>query len=421
MSTLFKIAWRNVWRHWKRTLITLITMMVGLGIFVAMDSMLKGMDAAGLESIINLSDSSLRISTKEYEEERGAVPLDYGISNIEVLEKRLLESSSVIAVAPRTRFIGELSSGIDSIPVMAVAVDPIKDAQVFTLSEHLEGSWLDGIKDKNGDAHIVLGEKLARDLGVGLGDYITLYARTRYEAQNADDFLVTGLLKTDDPNINFNGVYLSFSDADSFLDLEGLRTELTVRMEKRINLKDAMADSDKLAAEIAAEYPLLEPLSFGEIGRSFLELAAMKSQFTTILVLIILLIAGVGIANTLLMSVYSRIREIGVLRAFGFKPKEIKRLFIIEGAIIGAVGSFAGMGLGVYFDYLLIRHGFPMGAFFGDDTNLGIPIGDVLYGEWNPSVIIVAGILGLVIAIIASRSPAKRASKLEVTDALRFN
>lgn len=419
MNTLFKIAWRNVWRHWKRTVITLITMTVGLGVFVAMDSMLKGMDAAGLESIINLSDSSLRISTVAYESERGSFPLDYGISSVEMLEKNLLQKPRVVAVAPRTRFIGELSTGIDSIPVMAVAVDPIKDAEVFTLREHIEGSWLDGRIDENGEAHIVLGYKLARDLGVGLGDYITLYARTRYESQNADDFLVIGLLSTDDPNINFNGVYISFTDADPFLDLEGLRTEVTVRMEKRVNLKDSMADSDKLAAEIASEYPELEPLSFGEIGRSFLELAAMKSKFSILMVLIILLIAGVGIANTLLMSVYSRILEIGVLRAFGFKPKEIRLLFIIEGAIIGVVGSFAGMGFGVYLDFLLIRYGFPMSAFMGD-TNMGIPLGDVLYGEWNPSVIVVAGILGIIIAIIASRSPAKRAAKLEVTEALRF-
>ncbi|HKL86280.1 MAG TPA: FtsX-like permease family protein [Treponemataceae bacterium] len=420
MSTLFKIAWRNVWRHWQRTLITLITMMVGLGIFVAMDSMLKGMDATGLETIINLSDSSLRVSTKAYEEERGSLPLDYGITNLVEVEKSLRENSRVVAVAPRTRFIGELSTGIDSIPVMAVAVDPIKDAEVFSLSEHLEGLWLDGLVDGNGDSHIVLGYKLARDLGVGVGDYITLFARTRYESQNADAFLVTGLLDTDDPNINFTGVFISFQDAEPFLDLEGLRTELTVRMERRINLDDAMADSDALAAEIVAAYPELEALSFGEIGRSFLELAAMKSKFTTILILIILLIAGVGIANTLLMSVYSRIREIGVLRAFGFKAKEIRRLFIIEGAIIGAVGSLAGMGFGIYLDYLLIRYGFPIGAFIGD-TNMGIPVGDVLYGEWNPSLIIGAGILGIAIAIFASRSPAKRASKLEVTEALRFN
>ncbi|GAB1481763.1 ABC transporter permease [Treponema sp.] len=419
MGTLFKIAWRNVWRHWKRTVITLITMTFGLGLFISIDSMLRGMDAAGLDSIVNLSDSALRISTKEYEKERRAVPLDYGLSNIQAIEARLKEDKRVVEVAPRTHFIGELSLDLDSIPVMAVAVDPILDEKVFTLTKNMQGDWLNGKKDENGFSRIVLGYKLARDLGVGLGDTITLFARTRYEAQNADDFVVSGLLDTDDPNINFNGVYLAFSDAEEFLDLEGLRTELTVRMEKRVNLQDAMADSDELAAAIAQEFPSLEALSFGEVGRSFLELAKMKKMFTNVMVFIILLIAGVGIANTLLMSVYSRIREIGVLRAFGLKPRQIRTLFIMEGSIIGTLGSLSGMAFGIFLDYLLIFKGYPIGAMYGD-INIGIPIGDVLYGEWNPAMVLAAGIIGIIIALIASYSPSNRAAKMEVTDALRF-
>ena len=81
MGTLFTIAWRNVRRHARRTALTVITMAFGLGLFIAMDSMLKGMDRGGLENIVKLTDSSVRVSTKAYEAERRGAPLDYGLSD----------------------------------------------------------------------------------------------------------------------------------------------------------------------------------------------------------------------------------------------------------------------------------------------------------------------------------------------------
>lgn len=424
---LFKIAWRNVLRHGKRTLLTILTMTFGLGLFICIDSVLKGMDRMGLENIVKLTDSSVRISTKAYETERRSSPLDYGIQDVDALERELLEDERVLAVSARTRFIGQLSNGIDGVPIMAVAVDPEKDVRVFSLSEQVLGSWfgLGGTDAENGEApavegaSLVLGAKLAAELGVGLGDWITLSARTRYDVHNADDFQIIGLIDSTEPTINFNGVYIDFKDAQEFLDLEGLRTELTVRMADRINLKDAMADSDELAASISAAHPDLLAKSFGEVGRQFLEIAKVKSKGTGVIILVVLVIAGVGIANTVLMSVYSRIREIGVLRAFGLKPKQISRLFLIEGAIIGFLGSVAGVLFGVFLDMLAIYIGFPVDAFLGD-VNMGIPIWGTLYGEWNPSQMVTAFIFGLAISLFSARFPAKKASRLEVTHALRF-
>lgn len=417
MGMLFKIAWRNVWRHGKRTALTIITMTFGLGLYIGADSILKGMDRAGLENIVNLSDSSVRISTAAYEEERQSVPLDYGIADPAAVEARLLQDKRVLAVTPRTRFIASLSTGVDSIPALVTAIDPATDPKVFTLKEYLQGAWLDAPTD--GGIPVVLGSGLARDLGVGVGDWVTISARTRYDSQNADDFRVVGLADTSDMTINNGGVYVSLAEADSFLDLEGLRTELAVKMERRVNLADAMADSDAVAAEVMAAFPDLKAQSFGEIGRSFLEISKAKSKATGMIIVIIMLIAGVGIANTVLMSVYSRIREIGVLRAFGLAPKQIRRLFLFEGGIIGLVGAAAGVLFGIALDAYLIVVGFPLDKMMGG-IDLGLPISDVLRGEWNPSQMVVAALLGFAVALYSSRSPAKKAAKLEVTVALRF-
>lgn len=415
---LARIAWRNVLRHGKRTALTVATMTFGLGLFIAADSVLKGMDRMGLENIVDLTDSAVRISTEAYEAERRGAPLDYGIADPAAVEEFLRRDPQVLAATARIRFMGTLSNGTDGVPVLATAVDPVKDAAVFSLADYVRGSWL-GAAEPEGPASLVLGSRLAEELGVGPGDWITLSARTRQEARNADDFLVAGIIDCPDPSVNNSGVFLSFDAAEEFLELEGLRTEMAVRMERRVNLKTAMADSDELAAAVNAAFPGLRAVGFGEIGRQFLELSKVKAKGSGVIILVMLVIAGVGIANTVLMSVYSRIREIGVLRAFGLSPRQISRLFILEGLMIGALGSLSGLAFGLILDALAIYIGLPMDAMLGD-TDLGLPIRGMLRGEWNPQAMTQAVVFGLAVSLLASRFPAKRAARMEVTTALRF-
>ena len=415
-STLATIAWRNVWRHGKRTALTVITMAFGLGLYIGMDSILKGMDRMGLENMMELSDSSVKITTRTYDEESQSLPLDYGIPDVGAVEALLKKDPRVLGTAPRLRFVGQLSNGKDSLPVQLIAIDPERDDQVFSLAKYRIGTAL----TVHGDEPVImLGKKLAAELGLELGSWVTLSARTRYDSQNAQDFQVVALLDTPDPTINNGNGYISFSAAEPFLDLEGLRTELAVRMEKRINLKDAMKDSDEVAALVNANFPELSAKSFGEIGRQFLELSKAKSKGAGMIIFIMMIIAGVGIANTVLMSVYSRIREIGVLRAFGLTAKDIRRLFLLEGGLIGLVGSLAGLLFGIMLDAYFIFWGMPLDAMMWN-IDMGLPVGGNLYGEWNPDQMVVAVIIGILIALYASRSPAKRAGKLEVTNALRF-
>ncbi len=424
-KTLSKIAWRNVWRYGKRTVLTIVTMAFGIGLYIGMDSVFRGMDKAGLENIINLTDSSVRISTDKYESERSSLPLDYGLTDIDNLKKIIEENHDVEAVTERTRFLGRLSNGYDSVPVAGIALDPAQDAKVFNLPEYVEGKWFDnnvsgnGINNSNQN-EIVLGNKLAEELGVKAGDFITLSARTKYDSQNADDFLITGLINSPESSINNGGVFISFKDAENFFDLEGLRTELAVRMVQKVNLKDSMKDSKIVADNVEKTFPELSAQSFEDVGRQFLEISKTKSKATGVIIFTILLIAGVGIANTVLMSVYSRVREIGVLRAFGLRRKDISRLFFIEGSLIGIIGSLAGVVFGIVINIYLIFVGLPIEKMMGSIDLTGLYMGGTMYGEWNVDKIVIGAIFGFLVSIFSSSFPAKKAAKMEVTNALHF-
>jgi len=415
MGTLSKIAWRNVRRNKRRTFLSALVIAVGLGIYIMMNSVMSGMDRANIDNLIELSTSSIKITTQEYNDEKESLPLKYGITTPENVISYIKKQDRVTGVTPRTQFLGQLSNWEDTMPVMGQVINVETDRTVFDLEKYIDGDYFSDSKENE----IILGKDLAEEMGVNIGDYITLYALTKYESRNADEFIVIGTLNTTDPNINSNVILISYETADEFLDLENLITEIDVAMERRVNYDTFTQDVDKLAQHLKNKYPQLEIKTFMELASGFLKITEQKQFFGSILMLVILAIAAVGIFNSVLMSVYERIREIGVLRAQGMKRNEIIKLFLWEGIYIGLIGSFMGVILGCGVNIYLVIHGIPLEK-FGKFSNVGIPYWGTLYGEWNIGAIVFAFIFGLIVALAASYIPSRMAAKLEVTKALRF-
>ncbi len=146
----------------------------------------------------------------------------------------------------------------------------------------------------------------------------------------------------------------------------------------------------------------------------------MKSKGSMMMIFVVLMIAGVGIVNTVLMSVYARIREIGVLRAYGMTRRDIRRLFSLEGLLVGAAGSGLGLALGAVLVWWSWRWGFPLDMFFGKMDMGDIPLSGFLRGEWKPATFAAGFLFGLVTSWIAAVIPARKAARLEAVDALRF-
>ena len=415
MGTLSKIAWRNVRRNKRRTFLSALVISVGLAIYIMMNSVMTGMDRANIDSLIELSTSSIKISTKQYAEDKESLPLKYGIPNPDEVIAYIQDQEHVVGATPRTHFLGQLSNWEDTMPIIGQVVDIEKDRKVFNLDKYIIGEYFTGTEENE----IMLGKDLADEMGVGAGEYITLYALTKYESRNADEFYIVGLLNTTDPSINLNTALISYQTANNFLDLENLVTEIDVAVDRRVNYSQFTKDVNELAQKIELEFPALQVITFEELASAFLGITEQKKAFGSIIMLIILAIAAVGIFNSVLMSVYERIREIGVLRAQGLKRKEIVTLFIWEGFFIGFLGSVMGVVLGCGANLYLVIKGIPLDKFVGFQ-NSGIPYWGTLYGEWNVGTIIFAFCFGLIVALAASYLPSRIASKMEVTKALRF-
>ncbi len=417
MKMILHIAWRNLMRNKRRTILSAVTIAVGMMYFAMMDTMMTGMDKGAVDNMIELSTGAVKIQTRKYEADQQSLPLEHGISDRKEISELLMKDSRVKGITGRTIFLGQLSNYEDVYPVQGIVVERENDENVFSLKQYIEGEYF----SEESRNEIILGADLAEDLNVGLGGLITLYSRTRFDTRNADEFVIVGLIKSTDPNINQNSVLITREAGEEFLELEGLITELVVSLNERNAFKTLVNDMVEIQTTLRNAFPEDTVMTFNETGADFMKMSESKSKFGYIFLMTILFIAAVGIFNTVLMSVYERVREIGVLRAHGMTPGTLTKMFMLEGFFTGIIGAVFGFILSLIVVYLFVEKGLPMDKMAGDMDVTGMPIWGTLYGVWNIPSIIAAALFSIVISTVAAVIPARKAGKMSVTDALRFN
>ena len=436
MKSLFLIALRNLWRHRKRTMLTAFTIVVGLVLYVFMDSLIAGMSRKGVDNIIDLSAGAVKITTLEYYEDAGSYPLKHGLPRFNELRERGIRLETVLGVTGRTSFLGSVSDYENDLPVIGSAVFPDTDGEVFRLQEYLKGEWFSGPGSGSGESsqedmskgegyqeyEIIIGSTLAEDFSLSPGDYILLKANMAGGAPNAAEYLIRGVVDTPNPGINRNHVYIPFETAEDFLGTDQLVTEAFISLDTPpgLPIERTKELAGRVKDQVKELFPDLRVVSFEDEAKQFLAMMEQEQAFGMIMYVVVLLIAAVGIVNTILMSVYERIREVGVLRALGFEGKEVVRMFLLEGFITGVIGSITGIIMGLLLNIQLVNGGIDF-SFFVEQMNMGgLPVGGMIYGVWNLQVIPVSLVFGVVVSLLAGYIPARKAGRIEVTRALRF-
>ncbi|HEY9054963.1 MAG TPA: FtsX-like permease family protein [Rectinemataceae bacterium] len=423
-SMLASIALRNILRHGKRSFITALVLTVGIGMFIFADSILAGMDRMTIDSMMKYGEAALTLMKPEYREKERSMPVDPGMGITD--PRALIESASSIApdvlgAAPRTPFPSFASNRLDSIPVVAVAVDPEADPSVFGIaSSVVKGSWL-GDSAKVQAPTAVLGSGLAEDLGVGVGDWFILSARTTQDTLNALEFLVSGIIRVPAQQVSESGVYIPYASARRLLGEDLPVTSVALAFPPAPNLDAEFSRSTNAAKKAAELHPGIAAVSLQERAADYMAMRKMKAKYSSLIILVVLLIAGVGIVNTILMSVYSRVKEIGVLKAYGMRTSSIRRLFSLEGLFLGLAGSLGGLVFGALCIWASIAWGIRFDKLLGGLDMGSIPLGGVLRGEWNPRVMIQGLAFGTLASWLSAAIPAARAGRLEATEALRFS
>lgn len=401
-------------------------MAVGFMSFVFFDSLFLGIDKMLVEQLMKLQDSSIVIYSKEYDEDKKSYPLDRPIKDINEILKISSSIKNIEALTPRTQFLCEVIYLGKSKHIIATVIEPKTDVQVFDLHKNLkEGKFL----DDTSALEILVGSALAEELNIKVKDTITLSAYTKYKMLNALDFVVCGILETSVPLINESTVVINFKSAEKLLDLEGDVNSIHIKVpwNKRESISGYFNKVSKIAKQfkegLSDDYKVY---TFKDLYQEFMLLMKQKRISSFIIVFFILLISAVGIVNTMLMAVYERVKEIGIMMAMGFKPKQVRNLFLLEGLIIGLFGSALGAFLGLLSNLWLIYKGWNLEIMYGEKitglkaSQLGMPVWGVIYGEWNIYAFVFCFCFCILIAVISAYFPSRFASKLTVTDCLKF-
>ncbi len=401
------LAWRNVFRHTRRTMITAAAISVGLAVMIFMDTMMNGVNNMASRNIIDFETGAIQIFAQGYYREEGVFPLDTIIENPIVIIEKVENIKHVKNIVPRVKFEARLSDGNDELPVLGIGVDVKKEQTVFeTPNSVVKGKFLENDED------ILIGTGLARDMNLEVGSYLTVITMDRNGTHNAYDFTVCGLINTGHPLLDRNAALISIKAAQRLLAISNGVTELSIKID---NNEKSMKVKQEISEVLGTDYELY---TWKELNSSVFEISSGKRMAQFIIVLVVIIIAAVGIINTMLMAVMERIAEIGTLKAIGFSNFNVVKMFMYEGGIIGVFGSILGCFFGLILSLFITVYGIDMSNAV-KDMDIIYPIKLIIKGEINYQMILYVFIFGIAVSILATLWPVRSATRLEPVDALR--
>ncbi|MCB9432438.1 MAG: ABC transporter permease [Ardenticatenaceae bacterium] len=406
MNQYVKMAWRNVWRNWRRTLIATVAIVLGLILLIFMDAAIRGSDQAIYGNAVRLYGGNVQVHAPGFRDRSSRLPL-LPLDNADIVIEKVLSKPNVVAVAKRINTGGMVSNREGAYPVSITAIQPESEVAVSLIAANIvAGRFLQGDDEDN----ILIGQEMATLLNVTVGDRVTLLGQRKDQSMRQRTMTIVGIYSLGLGDAEKGLVYINLPTAQRLYNLREQETEVTITL-------DAVGQENAFIASLSPELPNYEIDSFDTLRPEIRETLATKGAATAVIGFIVLLMASIGILNLMLMAAYERTREMGVLAALGMKGRQIMGLFLLEGMFIGVVGGI----LGCFLSWLLVVAMGQVGLDLsyaegtGDITAL---IGNRLYPSIPLENIFFYGVAVVVIASLASLVPAWQASHNEPAEAL---
>ncbi|MBI5542457.1 MAG: ABC transporter permease, partial [Deltaproteobacteria bacterium] len=334
-SDIVSIAARNLVRNSRRTLMTGSMVALGVVAIVFFRAYIAGLQDQMFEMVVENQSGALQVERQGYSKSRELAPLDLDLPQGEGLEEKVRQGPGVKQVAPRLRFGAVLVFGEASTVVHGLGVEPELEKQVCPQSpqagHRYEGKYGEryGLEGpglaEQGEASILLGSSLASGLGIRIGDQVTLLAQTSTSSTDAVDATVRGIFKVGDAEVNKRSVVVPLGLAQRLLHMPGRMTSLAVAVSRPQIEQAAVA----LRGALASAQPSVDVWTWGQMAPYYRDVIQLQDDIMGIVTALLFVILLSGVANTMMMSVFERQREIGTLMAIGFRRRSIAWLFVI--------------------------------------------------------------------------------------------
>jgi len=408
MLLYLRLAWRNIWRHKRRTIIIVLAMATTLALMMWYDGLMAGFTDTIYGNAVKVLGGNIQVHADGYRSQASSKPL-LPLADPQAVIKAAEANPEVLAATQRINTGGLVTNREGAFAVGITGVEPEKERSVNIIGQYVKtGRNL----TSNDTDNILIGKGLADAMNVQVGDRITLVGGSQHQQMRQRTMTVIGIFDLGMPDIEKQTVYISLGEAQTLYDLQGQSTEIAIFL-KQIGQETAVINSLK------SSLPGYEVESFEANYPDLANTINSKNGVMNIFSVIVIGIAGVGILNLLLMAVYERTREIGVLGAMGLKANQIALLFILEGTIIGLVGAAAGIVLGLAINGILRQVGLDFGSLQQAASYMAL-VKDKVYPTWGIEKLPMRASMVAIISALASVIPALEAARREPAAALHF-
>lgn len=387
---MFRLAFRNVFRNRRRSAITMAVIVFG-AVGLILFGGYKNTTFRGLrESTIRGRIGHLQLFPR---------PADAGLPNVAALRSALERDPRVQFTAAQVTLMGLVSNGNTSESFIATAVEPENDrrmdGQRIVAGTKLPLHELDAV---------LLGAGLAKSLAVKPGDFLTLMTTTKAGSLNAIDVRVAGVFATGVKEYDERAVKMPIAAAQLLLQ--------TTTVEKLLVFLHRTEETTAMRRDIEKRFPQLELKSWSQLAPFYHQVVLLFNGIFGFLGLIVFAVVIFSVANTVVMSIFERTREIGTLMAIGTTRGRIWRMFFAEGLLIGLIGGVAGVAVAALIA-MLINQGNVMLP-----PPPGYTVGYRLRILLQPQILTTSFFISVITATLSSILPALKASRMKVVDAL---
>jgi putative ABC transport system permease protein len=405
-----KIAWRNVWRNKRRSAITLAASSFGLAVLIFFFALVAGFHEQLIDNATRTSLGHLQVLARGYRDDPSP---EHAINDPAAVSAALAAEPEVEKALPRVEASGLASSAEASVGVMVVGADPARERDATRIAQTIvAGSYLKD--DGRQTAPILIGVKLAKRLKVRLGDKIVLLSQATDGSLANALFRVQGIFKTGADALDLGVVFAPLPRVQSFLGMGKKVTSYVVYVRDPDRV-------DQVRAALAArlDQKRFEVVTWKQLDPSLLQAIQLDDASMYILLLIVFFIVALGIVNTLLMSVFERTREFGVLLALGMEPREIVAMISLESLALGTLSLVGGATLGALVSWYVQVRGIDLTRWTQGISMANAFMEPIMYARLQWGDVLKSCALILAITLLAGLYPALKASRLSPVDALR--
>ena len=412
IETTLRIAWRNIWRNTRRTLLTLAAIAFAVGVLVFSIALQYSSYELAINASVSVLQGHVQLQSEGYHEK---AQIRNAIVSYDSVRKRTKDVSGVRAVAARAIGFALVSSEERSYGVQVMGVEPGNELHVSSVPGLMvEGRYLNEKPSNEG----VIGSVLAKNLKVQVGDELTILGQGFDGSLAASVVPLVGIFRSGAAELDRSVLQVPIAEFQDVFAMPGMSHMLVYRGEKLSDVERIHSGIVSLVqAPVQTSGATLDVLTWDELVPGLKEAIELDMASGWVFYIVLILIASFTILNTFLMSVLERTREFGVIMALGAKPLAVSLLILIECLLLCMIGVLLGIVLGVAIVSYFHVYGFV------------IPGSEALLEQWNMpsrvhpqvsfSALTIGPLVMLVSGVLACLYPAIRVLQITPQEAFR--